>query len=292
MKTNTSSKTAQYMALFRAMETSLPRSRKLFNDPFAVTFLDTKLRCLTAVSRVPLLNRYISVLIHKRAPGALSSGIARTKYIDDLLADSVLHGTRQVIILGAGFDTRGLRLDFLKDVKVIEIDHPDTSNFKRARLHKHVKKFPVNILFYQADFNKQSLDEVAAHSKIDFNVPTTLIWEGVTNYLTRTSIDATFRFTRNLTRDFNIIFTYIEKAVLDSPAGYEGAEKVRDILKHNEENWTFGFNPEELPGYLSRYDLKIIEDVNAAEYRKKYMPERREINSGYEFYRVASAKRS
>ena len=291
MKENTASKTAQYMALFRAIETNRPNNKKLFNDPFAIKFLDKKLQFLTKFSRIPILGRCIPFIIHKKAPGAISSGIARTKYIDDLLSYSVLNGIKQVIILGAGFDTRALRLDFLKNIIIIEIDHPDTSNFKISILNKYMEKLPENILFYQADFNKQSLSEIAAQAKINFNLPTTLIWEGVTNYLTSESINATFQFTRNFTVDFNMIFTYIDKSVIENPTEFQGTKKIYSVLINNEENWTFGFNPKELPNYLSQYNLKIIKDVNATDYRKKYIPERKEINSGYEFYRVALAKR-
>jgi hypothetical protein len=62
-------------------------------------------------------------------------------------------------------------------------------------------------------------------------------------------------------------------------------------LKRNEEQWTFGFNPNELSSYLKRFGLVLIEDLNATEYRNRYMPHRQGILEGYEFYHVAIAKR-
>jgi|SRR5208337_3795114 len=128
MKANTASRTAQYMALFRAFETVCPFHIRLFSDPYAVSFLDNGLKLVIRISTFPLFGRFIPKIIQSKGPGALSSGIARTKYIDDLLELTIRNGVKQVLILGAGFDTRALRLGFLNTISIIEIDHPDTSN--------------------------------------------------------------------------------------------------------------------------------------------------------------------
>ncbi|HRO41726.1 MAG TPA: hypothetical protein PL009_02770 [Flavipsychrobacter sp.] len=51
------------------------------------------------------------------------------------------------------------------------------------------------------------------------------------------------------------------------------------------ERWTFGFLPSELPNYLRQFGLALIDDKGANEYREKYIPERKGLISGYEFYR-------
>jgi hypothetical protein len=68
-----------------------------------------------------------------------------------------------------------------------------------------------------------------------------------------------------------------------------GAEKLLKDLEGIEERWTFGFLPDELPGYLSNFGLVLVEDLGATEYRQKYLPGRTE--KGYEFYRVAMAQK-
>ena len=72
---------------------------------------------------------------------------------------------------------------------------------------------------------------------------------------------------------------------------YKGTEQLFTNLKHNEEQWTFGFNPNKLTSYLQQFDLVLKEDLNATEYRNRYVPERTGILEGYEFYRVVAAKR-
>jgi len=279
------------MALFRAIETVRPSHKRLFADPYATIFLDGGLKRAIKLSTLPFIGRLIPKIIQSKGPGALSSGIARTKYIDDLLEQTIRNGVRQVIILGAGFDTRALRLDLLHSVPVIEIDHPDTAKFKIDKLKEALGQLPQNVSYLQTDFNKQSLEDLASEHHLNLNIPTTIIWEGVTNYLTQQAVDKTFEFVKKFTIGSHIIFTYINKLVLDNPRSFVGTEKVLKNLSKNEECWTLGLKPEELPGYLTRFHLVLLEDLGAAEYRDKYMPDRKEISKGYEFYRVAFATR-
>ena len=287
MKTDKASRTAQYMALFRALETNRPRAKRLFNDPYAASFLDSGLKTATKISNFPVLRELIQKIIQQKVPGAFSSGLARTKYIDDLLQETIDNGVKQVIILGAGFDTRALRLDFLKQVSVIEIDHPNTAKLKLDTLKESFKKLPDNIKYLQIDFNKESLEDLAINHSIDFSIPTTIIWEGVTNYLDKHAIDSTFKFAESFSKESYIIFTYVNNMVLDQPNKFYGAEKLLKDLAEIEEHWTFGFKPEELKDYLIKYNYILLEDLGAAAYREKYIPERNE--KGYEFYRVAFA---
>lgn len=111
MKVNTPSRTARYMTLFRAIETARPADKRLFTDSYAINFLDSGLKMATRFSGLPFIGSLIPKIIHNKALGALSSGTARTKFIDDLLLQTIQNGIQQVLILGAGFDTRALRLE-------------------------------------------------------------------------------------------------------------------------------------------------------------------------------------
>lgn len=287
MKRDRTSRTAQYMAFFRALETERNSNDRLFSDVFAIHFLEAKLRFVTRISRYSLIRKYINSKIQNKIPGGLSSGIARTKYIDDLLQSTINKGVQQVIILGAGFDTRALRLNYLETIPVIEIDHPNTSNFKAEIYKNRIQNPSKNISFFQIDFNNQSLEELAEQHNFDFAKPTTVIWEGVTNYLTEDAVKNTFTFISKFTKNSYVIFTYVHKKILENPASFLGGEKLLKDLNKLEEKWTFGFQPEELSNYLNQFDMSIVEDMGATEYRKKYLPNR--IENGYEFYRVAMA---
>ncbi|MFT3825029.1 MAG: SAM-dependent methyltransferase [Chitinophagaceae bacterium] len=288
MKADKASKTAQLMALNRALETKHPADKRLFSDPYAIHFLEGSYRFAAMVSVLPFARKLVHNIGHKRIPGAFSSGIARTKYIDDLLQHTIEQGVQQVMILGAGFDTRGLRLQALQSIPVIEIDHPNTSRRKTSILKKQLKQLPANIVYCEIDFNKQSLDQLAATYNFNFSIPTTIIWEGVTNYLTAEAINKTFAFISRFAKGSYAIFTYVHLDVLKNPASFYGAEKLLQDLASIEESWTFGFDPAELADYLKDFHLTLLSDSGANEYRNMYMPERTE--KGYEFYRVAVAR--
>ena len=291
MKANTASKTAQYMALFRALETQRKPSRRLFSDPYAIHFLGNGFKRITKLSAVPFIHRMVSGIIQRRIPGALASGLARTQYIDELLQRAVVNGAKQVIVLGAGFDTRALRLDFLKELPVIEIDHPDTSNLKTGIISKTGPGLPPNVRYLQIDFNTQSLAGLLESENIDFNLPAAIIWEGVTNYLSAEAINNTFSLLSRFAKPATVIFTYVHKEVLHNPAAFFGAEKLLRDLDGIEERWTFGFYPHELPGYLRQYGFSLVEDEGAASYCARYLPGRDHLFKGYGFYRVALAQK-
>ncbi|HMH21503.1 MAG TPA: SAM-dependent methyltransferase [Puia sp.] len=293
MKANKASRTAQYMALYRALETRRPPKNRLFSDPYAIHFLDKgfQLAC-RACSILPLESLFYRI-IQRRMPGALASGLARTYYIDELLKRTIRAGARQVIILGAGFDTRALRLPILKNVPVIEIDHPDTARSKMNTLKKVLGgALPTHIRYLQTDFGRQGLAELFREQAIDLSIPTTFIWEGMTNYLQREAVGKVFALAGEFPAGSSIIFTYIDKKVLDQPSAFFGAERLLKDLDRIEEKWTCGFAPEELPEFLRPFHLQLVEDKGAEDYRENYIPERTRILKGYEFYRVAMAVRA
>ena len=47
----------------------------------------------------------------------------------------------QVVLLGAGFDTRAWRLDALAAARIFEVDHPNIAKVKQARLRSARRRF-------------------------------------------------------------------------------------------------------------------------------------------------------
>lgn len=287
MKTSTASRTAQYMALFRALETNRPSGKRLFTDPYAVSFLTAGFKFITQLSVIPFVRNLVYRIIRFRIPGALSSGVARTRYIDELLQQAVRNGVKQVIILGAGYDTRALRLGFLRALPVIEIDHPATAKLKKERVVRSMGKLPENVRYIQADFNEQRLEQLAGEQQIDLTRATVFVWEGVTNYLSAEAVAATFAFMQRFAAGSYVIFTYVDEKIIRYPASFFGGEKLLEDLKQLEEKWTFGLEPFMTRRYLDTFGMELLEDYSAGEYRRYYLPER--VEKGYEFYRVAFA---
>jgi methyltransferase (TIGR00027 family) len=180
------------MALFRAIESSRRPSRsKLFDDPFAYCFLRPVLRGVLQLSRIPLLGAAVPGIIDLRWPGARSSGVARTRLIDDYVSISLDNSVDQVVILGAGFDCRAYRITGIETTHVFEVDHPATLSKKKDGVRRIFGALPKHVVYVDVDFNTESLGQVLYDSGFKANQRSFFIWEGVTNYLTERAVDST-----------------------------------------------------------------------------------------------------
>src|SRR4051794_27504422 len=118
------SRTAEYVALFRALETLRPDAA--FRDPYAERFLSRRLRGVAVAARVPGVRALITEYIDRRWPGPRASAVRRTAMIDAAVGEAVAAGCDQAVILGAGYDARAHRLPELARIDVFEVDLPPT----------------------------------------------------------------------------------------------------------------------------------------------------------------------
>jgi len=289
MEGTQSSTTAEYMALFRAQESALPKGGRLFDDPFALSFLSPRLRIVSALFRVPVVRSLLVRWIDAHWPGARTSAIARTRLIDEWASAAAIAGLQQAVILGAGYDCRAWRLPAFSDVAVYEVDYPATSAEKR-RLIETIGLPIARVCFAPVDFERESLSEGLAKTAFRAGEPTFVIWEGVTNYLTAQAVDATIRWVATLAKGSRLIFTYVDVGVIDHSDRFKDAGSSRLAVTSVGEPWTFGFQPRELPTYLEARGLQLVRDMAADEYRAYAMGERAVHAKGYEFYHTALAR--
>lgn len=290
MKKGQPSRTAEYMAFFRAMETNRPARKRLFQDNLARLFLSPSLRFAADVSTLAPIALVLRSYIDFRWPGARTSAIARTRFIDDVASESIQSGFTQVVILGAGFDSRAWRISGMSQIDVFEVDHPSTSARKQATLEAAGLSHGTRVRFVGLDFHSKSLGEAMQTAGFHDARPVLILWEGVTNYLTAHAVEETLSWCAQNAPGSRIAFTYINQEVLENPERYFGTEKIANILNTAEERWTFGLNPRDLAPYLAAHGLTLDSDSGASEYRARYYNVRRASRMrGYEFYRIAVA---
>jgi len=290
MRQGEASRTAEFMALFRAIESSGPTGSRLFDDPLARLFLQPSLQLVLRLSRLPLVGGIIPAFIDWAWPGARSSGVARTRFIDDLLRSALTDGIEQVVILGAGFDCRAYRLPGLDRTCVFEVDHPDTLAEKRKCLLRAFSSLPPHVRFVETDFNERQFERAMALAGYDPTRRTFFIWEGVTNYLTEAAVDAMLRWFATAASGSQVCFTYVHRRVLEKSEAFEGTQRLFRTLQRTGEPWTFGLEPSEVRTYLAARGLELVDDLRAAEYRSRYLTGRGGRTRGYEFYRIAVAR--
>ena len=282
------SKTAEFMALFRALESTYPRERRLFEDPLAVRFLSPALKAVVYASKIAPAQKGVVRLLDTVWSGARASGITRTRLIDDFLRRGTAGEIKQVVILGAGYDSRAYRIADLKSLRVFEVDHPSTLKLKKEKIRKSGIDHS-HVAYAEIDFNTQALDHVLSTAGFRPDLPTFFIWEGVTNYLTEAAVRQTLACIGSLAQGTLLAFTYVHRDAIDLP-GEHVKTGVSKLLNRQGEPWTFGIRPEALPALLQDCHLALLEDIGSIDYRRRYLFSEGRHLDGYEFYRVALAE--
>jgi methyltransferase (TIGR00027 family) len=287
MRPGHASRTAQHNALFRALESARPPGDRVVDDPLARAFLDRPLRLMVRLGSLPGGRAAVPWAIDRRWPGVRPAVVARTRYIDEAAGAALARGTGigQVVVLGAGFDTRAHRLAPLAELPVYEIDHPATQRAKRRALAR------TGVTYVPCDFAATDLAGAMAAAGYRPDVPALMIWEGVSNYLDEPAVDATLRWCAASAPGSVLIFTYVDIQVITHPECYAGTDRLRSTLARVGERMTFGLDPAEVPGRLRRLGLTLTSDIGATDYRRLAYGPRADAIVGHEFYRVATARR-
>jgi methyltransferase (TIGR00027 family) len=271
------------MALFRALESARPREQRLFEDSLARIFLRPRLAALARLAAIPVLGSVAPWLVDRWAPGARSSGIARTRFIDDAIRSALAEGIEQLVILGAGFDCRAYRLPGMAKPAIFEVDHPDTSRAKQEALQRAGVARPANVHPVTMDFGRNALGPTMAAAGYREAARTFVLWEGVTNYLTEAAVQATLHWCAKAAPGSWLLFTYVHRRVIEEPRAFFGAEMLFRALEAFQERWTFGIAPSELGAFLAPHGLALECDVGAADYRQQYFGQSAAHMRGYEF---------
>jgi methyltransferase (TIGR00027 family) len=167
--------------------------------------------------------------------------LVRTRFIDECLVQALLEGVTQVVILGAGFDTRAYRFaDLLKDRTVIEVDYQSTQAIKKRRLAAASISVPPNVRFAEIDFKSDVLRDVLLKAGYNPSAKTFFIWEGVSFYLTENAVRETLRaISQSSIPGSSLVMDFAGAAMI------EMLEKLPEMSQHKYttdwgEPWIFG----------------------------------------------------
>jgi methyltransferase (TIGR00027 family) len=198
----------------------------------------------------------------------------RTRAIDDALEEFVRAGGAQVVLLGAGYDSRAWRLPFLDGKTLFEVDHPATQGDKQRRLA--AQGAPLERARFLAwNFERQPLAELPAALAalgLDRARPTATVWEGVTPYLTREAIDGTLAAVHAWSAPGSrLILTYLHRAALERPTVV--MRMRRQIIGRAGEPFRSGFDPgEPLRAFLATRGFTLLADRTMAELAGALVP--------------------
>ena len=203
----------------------------------------------------------------------------RTRHLDAAVRGALADGTKQIIILGAGLDSRAYRLTNSWDAgRVFEVDFPPTQEYKKRKVSSAIGDPPRNLTCVPIDFTKESLDEVLVRNGYRSDLKTLITWEGVSMYLPKAAIDSTLAFVAyHAGPGSSILFDYFDEPLVNQDHDDELWKKWARTVSEWGEPWMFGI-PNSGEGNVfqltAAQGLEVKSDYSMDELCVKYLPPR------------------
>ena len=247
----------------RTIGRALPEEARIADDPYGAHFAGPLVASLAA--RAPRALAGLPFVLYMQV---------RTRAIDDAVRAFVEDGGRQIVILGAGFDCRAVRLA-LEDATVFEIDHPATQERKRATLADAGAQ-STNVRYVAWNFEADAMEMLPARLVdygLDRSRPTITIWEGVTMYLTEPAIDASLAAIRAWSGPRSkLVMTYFDRTRIERPSAYR--RLVSRVVATAGEPFRFGWRPSEIEAWLAERGFALESDRDSIELARDLLPAR------------------
>jgi len=207
----------------------------------------------------------------------------RTRYFDDRLDEQIGLGCRQVVILGAGLDTRAVR-KHAPNVAYFEIENSSTIAFKKARLTE--SGIRARATFIPGNYVADGLVRLLETNGFRPDLPAYFIWEGNTMYLTELSVIKVLTELREHISHFSISFDYMAENVVALSTGDQPTTSFVERFAQMGAPWRFGIN--DLEGLSEEAVMKVVDDVTTAHLYRTYWPHQPLDANIYEHYSLCT----
>lgn len=250
----TTSRTAEWTCVSRAASSLESDSHYRSDDHIALLLVPTFLKLLL---HIPLIRRFYSQVVTPK--GIYEYTIARTRYIDAVFKETLAEGFEQILIFGAGFDTKALRFQTeAGNTKIFELDVPITQEAKLDQYAKRGLSIPANVEFISIDFDKESLSEKLEQAGFGRGGRSLFVLEGLLMYLQPESVDETFKVIEEFAGEGSeVVFDYVRASVLRQVGSYYGEREIAKTVAKAGERWYFGIEEGELEPFLKKYGLRV-----------------------------------
>lgn len=267
-----SSRTAYYAAWFRACAHMDFQDQRWGPDFLAGCFLSFPTRLLIRSNKYRALGK---AKTNASTPGIYEYIIARTLFFDEVFKQAMEESITQIVFLGAGYDSRGIRFKpHNSSNRIIELDMAATQNRKIKCLRKNRIKIPDYLRFVAIDFNNQSLESVLASAGYQTGKPTLFIWEGVCMYLEPRSVRDTLSFIQQSSGAgsllaFDCVVSFPGKAAHK----YHGAAEMLQYMgdKHKNEPFRYSMEVGNLADFLSGCGHRIVRHMDQDQIESTYL---------------------
>lgn len=262
------SSTAGYTCFSRACAAREKDERLRGPDHLAEIFMPSIPNILL---NVPFLR---ALCMRKMFPSGIHEYVlARTKLFDKGFLDALEHGFSQIVLLGAGMDTRALRFqDRNKGTTIFDLDIHATQQYKRKVFERKRIVLPAGLVFAPIDFNKEHLADVLTQAGYRKGQQTLFLWEGVTMYLEAKAVDGTLAFIRGSAAEGSIVvFDYVRASVLRRENTLYGEKGSYDRVAQTGERWLFGIEEGAIGGFLAERGFKLLSHYMPSDLEAAYL---------------------
>jgi methyltransferase (TIGR00027 family) len=269
-----SSGTAENVAFVRALESLKSEDERICYDPYAVRFLSQQyLVFLEMAAHDPSKTPF---------PGIHNSLSARVRYFDDFVKSSIEEGLEQLVILGAGYDTRAYRIEGLRGkVRVFEVDHPETQSVKIEKIKDIFGSLPDHVEYVSVDFEGENFSHRLLEHGYEKSKKTVFIMEGLIYYLPPKAVDDMLCFiAKNSGVGSAIIFDYVYESSIDRTSGICGVQctacdqialmNAKKGMVQQGEPYKFGVKDGMLETFIVQSGFSQVCDVTTEDYKKIY----------------------
>ncbi|MBB5340749.1 class I SAM-dependent methyltransferase [Tunturiibacter gelidoferens] len=267
MQSASPSRTALRVALRRAAHQLYDAKPLVFEDPVAVPILGDSYA--EELRRTPTRNpdrkdRPFSVALRAFL-------VARSRYAEDTLAQAVSQGVSQYVVLGAGLDTFAHRNPY-PQLRVFEVDHPATQQWKRELLESTALTAPENLTYVSVNFEEQTLLDQLEAGGFNAKVPAVFAWLGVVPYLTLEAFRATVGFLTSQAAGSALVLDYGQPRSALPFFEQLAHDSLASRVQQAGEPFKLFFTPAEIAIELSTF--RALEDLGSAEINARYFADR------------------
>ena len=245
-----------------ALTAAAARAAHLIVDTEPVIFADTLAQAMLGERAEELISYHRAHGTHPVLAGARAQVTCRSRYAEDRLADAIGRGIGQYVLLGAGLDSFAYRSPLAGQVRVFEVDHPATQEYKRRVREVAEGGGRVgSVRFVAVDFGRDSLGEALGRAGFDAEQPALVSWLGVTMYLDESAIEATVAVMGGFAPGSEVVMDYMLPAGMRDAAGQMYADLVGQAAAEWGEPWRSAFAPGAMAALLARHGFGPARDV-------------------------------
>ena len=205
-------------------------------------------------------------------PGIIRHFWYRKRWIERCSRSAIADGYERLIVLGAGFDTLGMRLcEEFPQLGVVEIDHPATQAIRRRALAHASASLPANLELVPLDLDGAPLPEAVRADRR----PTFVIAEGLLMYLPPTEVENLLDALHDLPVErLRIAFSYITRWP-DGSMGFRPQSRlIHRWLAWRGEPFKWAIEPRLIPDFLASHGFRLVETALTQDFSEPSTPGR------------------